>query len=710
MNIKKFAVVVILTALSFCTAFADVTLPPIPYSNLSDFTFLPYEPSLNVWGYEGSRGLGEGDALIPVAGNADNAMSVDLQTAYATDDSRLISGGLSYRHIYEDQRILGAYVFADSNRSGQQQTFWFVSPGIESLGNIWDFRLNGYFPVTSQNKFVGFAFADTLGIYNNVQFSGHTQFDSLINISNEVGTGADLEIGHIIPFLNNSRIYLGGYYFKPQNVTSIKGGETRIEYPVNRYINLEAADTYDNTFHNRAEIGVRLTLGGINPDQAATPIQARLLTPIRRNLSTIASGSGVPVVTSYRNLGDHFIERNNIFFFSPDGVPYDPALGAANCTFESPCASTSFTQATINSIDTFTDYSYFYLAPTTYNIVGQLTLNDNQNVFGRTPNFVAPAPVGSQPIINSLGFILLGNNTLDSLTLFNNGSGGIGINATNASNITISNVLMGGSGDDPVNYLVPISLTNAHDVEIINSTLFASPQGMLSTPIVISATNSDFNVDNSTLTAFGGAGPTGVSLNNSTGVISNSTITSSDALNFFGASAFGVTENNGSNLTINSSRITVTSTADANSAFAAGISVNNSVLNVNDSIIEASANVSGNAALFGAITAFATGITGSNNTINSQNTTYDISAISQDTDGLVGNDAFATGISANSSNVTAIGNEFNVFAQTLTTPTGVTSATGIEMTGGTLTQASNIFNVTAVCSTAICLENDITGP
>ena len=53
------------------------------------------------------------------------------------------------------------------------------------MGNSWDFRVNGYIPVSSQS-IIPALFADQMGIYSYVTFTGHTQFDQLFNTNTNV--------------------------------------------------------------------------------------------------------------------------------------------------------------------------------------------------------------------------------------------------------------------------------------------------------------------------------------------------------------------------------------------------------------------------------------------------------------------------------------------------------------------------------------------
>lgn len=634
-----------------------------------------YNPRISIWGYEGTLGLAKGDGLLPLLGNEDNVILSDFQAKYATDDSALLSIGLGYRHIDNNARILGAYLFADENRSIQHKNFWFLSPGIESLGNLWDFHGNAYFPISTQRQFAGTAFADQIENYNFVNFTGHEQYDHLFDRFNEVGPGADAEIGRVVPGLKNLRIFVGGYYFSLHDISNMKGAEGRLEYHVNRYITLEGTDSYDNIFHNSAELGVRFTLGGINPNNTSTLIENRILDPIIRNVSTISSGSGAPIINVYHDQGKSILERNNIYFFTAnDAVNSNSTIDPNSCTYEHPCSSSDFTQTNINLINNFVPDANFYLAGESYPLNGQLILQNGQSVWGRTNDYTQPASGNDRPILTG-SLALTDNNTLDSLQVMNNDTQIIGIDVNNANNITINNLAIGGNNNTQ-SYETAINLNNAQNINITNSNI-NTIINTSSEAVGILANNSNFNVENSTIN-----------------IVTNS---SNDSINTFGIKA------NNSIFTINNSNIidTINATNSSN-VNATGIAADNSDIKINNSTIAASAITDTNAnGIFENATALSIG----NSNLHIQNSTVATNAIANDSDGSIFLGAF--GIDSADSQIEALNNNFNINAQSIGSPATMTISIGIHTAGGNLIQSGNNFNVTATCSTWNCMVENI---
>lgn len=470
----------IILALSFFISSPSFAIQYLPTPNIdvssSYFNAFPYDPRASVWGYEGTRGLGEADVMVPIAGNSDNIIYLDPEGKYASNDTYSSGIGLGFRHVIEQSHIIGAYVFGDYSNAIYNQHFWDINPGIEWMGNLWDFRGNGYIPISNRSRNVGNFFGDQIGIFKFVSFQGHTQYDHIFNVSDEIGPGMDVEVGRVIPGLNKVRAYVGGYYFSPSDANNIRGIEGRVEYNVNHYVALEATDTYDNLQHNAALLGVRLTVGGLKEDEASYPIQARLLDPIPRNMATIYTGNAVPVVRTARDItpinNNIIIENNGIYFFNANsGSVYNPALGANNCTFANPCIGTSFTNTTLSDISIFTPNASMYLSPGNYSPdtpFTPLNLINGQSVFGRNANFSQPAIGSNRPLISS-SFTLNGNNTLDSIQLINDGTEQIGVLASGVSNINLSNDLIGGNSVSQSYPSAAIDLVGVTGFNIIGS-------------------------------------------------------------------------------------------------------------------------------------------------------------------------------------------------------------------------------------------------
>jgi hypothetical protein len=419
-------------------------------------------PGILVTGLYGNVSSGFADALIPVFGPINNFLFLDPQGFFHSKNEYSLSLGGGYRTLQENFGVLGAYVFADYNRSGQNNQFWFVSPGVQRLGEKFDISANIYIPVSRTKINGGQTFADNVGIDDYVSFSGHDQIDQLVDTFESTGLGADAEIGVKLPFLkNNSKIYFGSYYFAPKDNDSIIGGSARVNVPLNRFLSLTASESYDNVMHNTVKAGLSIVLGGRDSGfYQHGDLQARMLDAVQRNLAAMAGGAHTtqPVQTGVKLTGTYAVERSNIWFFTPDGA----AFNSSGCTADSPCA---FTQDAVNEINVISPNANFYTASGQYNS-RNLTLDAGQSLYGRSANFTSAAANKNLPVFSG-SLELQGDNYLERIKLWDSSNQPVGIMlGDNAQNVVINDVSIDG-------YQTGVQLGNNNSLTLQNSSINA---------------------------------------------------------------------------------------------------------------------------------------------------------------------------------------------------------------------------------------------
>jgi hypothetical protein len=415
-----------------------------------------------VTGLYGNVSSGFADALIPVFGATDNFLFLDPQGFFHSKNEYSLSLGGGYRTLQENLGVLGGYVFADYNRSEQNNQFWFISPGVQRLGDKLDISANIYIPVSHTKINGGQTFADNVGIDDYVSFFGHDQIDQLVDTFESTGLGADAEIGVKLPFLtNNSKIYFGSYYFAPKDNDSIFGGSARVNVPLNRFLSLTASESYDNVMHNTIKAGLSIALGGRDSGyHQHGDLQARMRDAVQRNLAAVAGGAHTaqPVQTGVKLTGVYAVERSNIWFFTPDGA----AFNSTGCTADSPCA---FTQDALNEINVMAPHANLYTASGQYNS-GNLILDDGQSLYGRTADFTSAAAGQNLPIFSG-SFELQGDNYLERIKLWDGGDQPIGIRLDdNAKDVVINDINIDG-------YQTGIQLGNNDSLTLQNSSVTA---------------------------------------------------------------------------------------------------------------------------------------------------------------------------------------------------------------------------------------------
>jgi hypothetical protein len=610
-----------------------ITAPTV----LADSNWFPYIPRVSGSGLvSNNQDIFQGDAMAALVGNDQNILWVDVAGKNALDSSWAGNLGAGYRYVYDCQRILGFYLFVDDSHAleGGHQ-FWDLSPGIESMGQLWDFRVNGYFPVSNKNPLVREGFADTFNQYQFIVFSGHNQYDRLLDLYQAVGNGVDGEVGRLlIPGLT---VYAGGYYFGAGSSSStafvnpqtVKGVSGRAQYEFNSHTALEISDTYDNVLHDTILGGIRFTLGGTGAsDQDRSDISGRLLDPVERELATQGQGTAIPIQNQLQLGSGLLLERGNIWFFEPGGSPVPNSksgqtiTSTSQCTFEHPCSPAAFNQDNINSINGIAPDANFYLASADYTAQGSgglgnpLILNGGQSIFGREAGFVQPAQGNDRPLLSGSMSLLEGYNQLDSIRLLDSATGTgaelTALDIENAPHVLLTN--------DDINATTTVIGDNAGNntataISAINSQIYIS-NSSIETSAVVTGNNNDFNfatgIGNSLGEFVPGNSFSGnrITLVNSNVNVAASVLGDNGAINFaagIGLSAgFNAAENVSNNVIniINSSVISMASMENNNQiSQTTGIGYNSygslgsfsdNNITITNSIISATALVNGN--------------------------------------------------------------------------------------------------------------------
>ena len=298
------------------------------YANTSEE--ISYIPRVYGAGYGGDDFLGKGDLLIPLYLTEDRTFVLYGQGRSNSSDSGHFweqdswsgSGGLLYRQIYNDMGVLGAYVLGDYNRISGDHHYWTISPGLESLGRVWDFNLNGYFAVGMKSWI-----ESTKGWANNFEFQEGTNnvYDHILQYVKEEGVGGiggDAQIGRKLFKFQDTLVkgYVQGYYYNMNNYSDIVGGGVKITIQPSRYLKFSLNDTYDEYQGNVFMVGVQIRLNDIfnksNKSIDENNLSNRLLDPIDRNFGVITSGAMLPIHqnTEVNDLGRYLLTSNGVFF------------------------------------------------------------------------------------------------------------------------------------------------------------------------------------------------------------------------------------------------------------------------------------------------------------------------------------------------------------------------------------------------------------
>jgi hypothetical protein len=214
-------------------------------------------------------------------------------------------------------RAYGINTYYDYRNTGRLRSNQ-IGVGLETLGELFDFRINGYFPV-------GTKISDP---YHTAfkTFSGHHMI--LSQKYQSVMKGADAEFGFHFGKTESFDFYAaaGPYYFIGKKAPATWGGKARILGTFKDILTLEISDSYDRTFHNKfqGQIALSFSFGPrskIKKEQCRTCEEAdtlndRMLQPVgrqeiividkvRKNTVAIDPATGLPFFFVFVNNTSH---------------------------------------------------------------------------------------------------------------------------------------------------------------------------------------------------------------------------------------------------------------------------------------------------------------------------------------------------------------------------------------------------------------------
>ncbi|QDT40557.1 hypothetical protein Pan241w_06140 [Gimesia alba] len=204
-------------------------------------------------------GLSSFDAFFPLLEGEDSdwLTFIDARLLLGDDNHNLGSNlGVGARQfIPEIQRTIGAYIYYDTRDAGYA-TFDQVSGGIETLGDIWDARLNWYVP-TGQTR-NEYATTHTSG-GNSYQFIGHYLVGGTFTRYYQAAMkGLDMEAG--AKFYTNDfmdlRAYAGWYHFQAKGSKQAWGWKSRIESRISDVVSLNLSVQNDRVFDTTVNFAV----------------------------------------------------------------------------------------------------------------------------------------------------------------------------------------------------------------------------------------------------------------------------------------------------------------------------------------------------------------------------------------------------------------------------------------------------------------------
>ena len=313
---------------------------------------LKITPRLGV-GYNSSAaghdGFGRFEGFVPLFQHPGSDL-LFLEGRLLLDNDAQLGGNilLGYRAFNPElNRSFGGYIGYDKRDTGDS-TFHQIGLGLESLGEIWDFRLNGYLPVGDTRQVVasstfdtGFQLAGTPIFQGNSLLLPAERIFQSITIQEAAMSGLDFEVGaKLAEFANSGEVrgYGGIYYYDAAGSDSTLGGKLRVEVRPTDYLNLGLGIQHDDLFGTNILFTVGGTFPGTRPagyrKQPDEPesVWARMGESVSRTAS---------IVVDQQVESESFTEPANLVATNPNtGQPWVfvhvTEGGNSDGTFESP--------------------------------------------------------------------------------------------------------------------------------------------------------------------------------------------------------------------------------------------------------------------------------------------------------------------------------------------------------------------------------------
>lgn len=242
--------------------------------------------------------------------------------------------GLGYRQYnMTTNRIWGISVWDDAD-STHRNFFHQVGVGLESLGESFDVRANGYLPVGKEEK--SFGHTPLLGTY---RYGGRNILLDRFRHVETAMRGFDVEVGTQVPGWKaheyDLRGFVGYYRYDSDTGPEIDGISGRLQANLSPDLLVQLMATHDNHFDTNIMLGISwsFTAGFSESRGAAASVRERIGQPVQRNSN---------VVVTARDIYDPLVATNPITELPIIVVHANSALAAAgDGSFERPYNSLS---------------------------------------------------------------------------------------------------------------------------------------------------------------------------------------------------------------------------------------------------------------------------------------------------------------------------------------------------------------------------------
>lgn len=268
----------------------------------------------------GYDGVTQVEGFIPLRQSAGENLTF-VESGVRVDNGGHFGGTLVLGHrIYDSRhnRIWGGYFGVDS-RATDDSDFYQLGLGLESLGEVFDFRVNGYLPVGDTTHLLSERTFDS-GTRTSAQFQGNRLM--LMNERIQQTTqqwesalgGFDAEVGARVARWDDGdlRLFGGVYYYGGSRSDDTFGWRLRMQASPVDYLHLGAALQNDDLFGTNFSVLVALNWPRIHP-RVESPEQETVA--LRLGESTVRNPT---IIVNQQEFTDTDIERTERPLMNPE--------------------------------------------------------------------------------------------------------------------------------------------------------------------------------------------------------------------------------------------------------------------------------------------------------------------------------------------------------------------------------------------------------
>lgn len=427
---------------------------------------------------------------------------LDLRSHIFNNGQPAANAGVGIRYL-ASSRVWGGNAYYDYRKTHRQH-YNQVAVGLESLGEVWDYRINGYLPVgKTKSGFWGYNFDH---FQNNAAILSRKREFAL--------KGVDAEAAAHIPIAKNVDFTAAaGPYYLTSSAGTAWGGRARVGFDLFKYCRVEGFTSYDKIFRwtGQGQLSIVIPLGrkreiqqrGSQSYSTAVTLASRSVQPVYRFeiIPVDRKKTTTPAINPLTGQPYFFLFVSNT----------SSSLG----TFESPYATLTAAQNASVAGDAI------YVFPgdgTSTGLNAGITLKDNQFLFGAGTTNTLPTTVGTIPIPSQAsGFpnltasagssviTVANNNIISGFTITSdaggtvNGSYCIGSLSGTTENLSVSqNILSANNGA-----LGIIPNEPSGQITITNNTIQSDDtQGTYGIYLAPTSGNSSYSIQNNLISNF----------------------------------------------------------------------------------------------------------------------------------------------------------------------------------------------------------------